>query len=90
MPSVGLTKPGLPGRLKLHYKIVYLYNTQICENWSARSTPLLYTSSPHFTPSLYTTSPQICLAPVLVCTQIKQTAGGGDNLTGVGLLYHIK
>lgn len=79
MPSVGLTKPGLPGRLKLHYKIVYLYNTQICENWSARSKPLLYTSSP-----------QICLAPVLVCTQIKQTAGGGDNLTGVGLLYHIK
>lgn len=33
---------------------------------------------------------EICLAPVLVCTQIKQTAGGGDNLTGVGLLYHLK
>lgn len=33
---------------------------------------------------------EICLAPVLVCTQIKQTGGGGDNLTGVGLLYHLK
>lgn len=32
---------------------------------------------------------EICLAPVLVCTQIKQTGGGGDNLTGVGLLYHL-
>jgi len=33
---------------------------------------------------------EICLAPVLVCTQIKQTGGGGDNLTGVGLLYHLQ
>lgn len=32
---------------------------------------------------------EICLAPVLVCTQIIQTGGGGDNLTGVGLLYHL-
>ncbi|KAL3875249.1 hypothetical protein ACJMK2_038173 [Sinanodonta woodiana] len=32
---------------------------------------------------------QICVAPVLVCTAVLQTAGGGDNISSAGLLYQI-
>ncbi|CAG2230494.1 ADP-dependent glucokinase-like [Mytilus edulis] len=32
---------------------------------------------------------QICVAPVLVCTQVKQTAGGGDNISSAGLLVQV-
>jgi len=32
---------------------------------------------------------EICLAPVLVCTKVKQTAGGGDNITPAGLMLQI-
>lgn len=32
---------------------------------------------------------EICLAPVLVCTKVKQTAGGGDNITPGGLMPQI-
>ncbi|XP_045165473.1 ADP-dependent glucokinase-like [Mercenaria mercenaria] len=31
----------------------------------------------------------ICLAPVLVCTEVLQTGGGGDNISSAGLLYQI-
>ncbi|WAR18260.1 ADPGK-like protein [Mya arenaria] len=31
----------------------------------------------------------ICLAPVLVCTEVFQTGGGGDNISSAGLLYQI-
>lgn len=31
----------------------------------------------------------ICLAPVLVCTDVLQTGGGGDNISSAGLLYQI-
>jgi len=31
----------------------------------------------------------ICLAPVLVCTEVYQTGGGGDNISSAGLLYQI-
>ncbi|XP_065660711.1 ADP-dependent glucokinase [Hydra vulgaris] len=29
---------------------------------------------------------ELCLAPVLVCTDVKQTVGGGDNITPAGLI----
>ena len=32
---------------------------------------------------------EICVAPVLVCLQVKQTAGGGDNISSAGLLFNI-
>jgi len=32
---------------------------------------------------------EICIAPVLVCLQVKQTAGGGDNISSAGLLFNI-
>lgn len=32
---------------------------------------------------------QICIAPVLVCTQVKQTGGGGDHITAGGLVLQI-
>jgi len=32
---------------------------------------------------------KICVSPVLVCTKVKQTAGGGDNITGAGLFVQI-
>lgn len=32
---------------------------------------------------------EICVAPVLVCTQVKQTVGGGDNITPAGLMPQI-
>lgn len=32
---------------------------------------------------------QICVAPVLVCTQVRQTAGGGDNISSAGLLVQV-
>ena len=31
-----------------------------------------------------------CVAPNLVCTDIYQTAGGGDNISGAGLSLQIK
>ncbi|KAL4239112.1 hypothetical protein ACF0H5_003815 [Mactra antiquata] len=31
----------------------------------------------------------ICIAPVLVCTEVFQTGGGGDNISSAGLLYQI-
>lgn len=31
----------------------------------------------------------ICLAPVLVCTEVLQTGGGGDNISSAGLLFQI-
>ena len=32
---------------------------------------------------------EICLAPVLVCAQAVQTAGGGDNISAAGLVVQI-
>ncbi|GLH13472.1 ADP-dependent glucokinase [Gryllus bimaculatus] len=32
---------------------------------------------------------QICVAPVLVCTEAQQTAGGGDNISSAGLVLQI-
>ncbi|KAL7638612.1 UNVERIFIED_CONTAM: hypothetical protein RMT77_011184 [Armadillidium vulgare] len=32
---------------------------------------------------------QICIAPVLVCTKVQQTAGGGDNISAAGLVLQI-
>jgi len=32
---------------------------------------------------------EICVAPVLVCTHVKQTVGGGDNITPAGLMPQI-
>ncbi|XP_061621892.1 ADP-dependent glucokinase [Phyllopteryx taeniolatus] len=32
---------------------------------------------------------EICVAPVLVCTEVYQTAGGGDNISGAGLVLQI-
>lgn len=31
----------------------------------------------------------ICLAPVLVCTQVLQTVGGGDNVSAAGLVLQV-
>ena len=31
----------------------------------------------------------ICIAPVLVCTNVKQTTGGGDNISSAGLVLQI-
>ena len=32
---------------------------------------------------------QICIAPVMVCTEVKQTGGGGDHITAGGLVLQI-
>lgn len=32
---------------------------------------------------------EICVAPVLVCTEVYQTAGGGDNVSAAGLVLQI-
>lgn len=32
---------------------------------------------------------EICVAPVLVCTKVYQTAGGGDNISAAGLVLQI-
>ncbi|XP_012258006.2 ADP-dependent glucokinase [Athalia rosae] len=32
---------------------------------------------------------EVCVAPVLVCTQASQTAGGGDNISSAGLVPQI-
>jgi len=32
---------------------------------------------------------KVCVSPVLVCTKVKQTAGGGDNITGAGLFAQL-
>ena len=32
---------------------------------------------------------QACIAPVLVCTEASQTAGGGDNISSAGLVLQI-
>ncbi|KAG7207703.1 hypothetical protein KM043_009321 [Ampulex compressa] len=32
---------------------------------------------------------QVCIAPVLVCTEASQTAGGGDNISSAGLVLQI-
>jgi ADP-dependent glucokinase len=32
---------------------------------------------------------EICVAPVLVCTEAYQTAGGGDNISSAGLFLQI-
>ena len=32
---------------------------------------------------------ELCVAPVLVCTNVKQTIGGGDNITPAGLMPQI-
>ncbi|CAG0916221.1 unnamed protein product [Notodromas monacha] len=32
---------------------------------------------------------EICIAPVLVCTEVRQTAGGGDNISAGGLVLQI-
>ena len=33
---------------------------------------------------------EICLAPGLVCTEVVQTAGGGDNISSAGLLVQVQ
>ena len=32
---------------------------------------------------------EICIAPNLVCSEAKQTAGGGDNISAAGLILQI-
>ncbi|XP_042219499.1 ADP-dependent glucokinase-like [Homarus americanus] len=32
---------------------------------------------------------EVCIAPVLICTQVRQTAGGGDNISAAGLILQI-
>ena len=32
------------------------------------------------------TGAEVCVAPVLVCTNVLQTGGGGDNVSSVGLV----
>ena len=32
---------------------------------------------------------EICLAPNLVCSHAKQTAGGGDNISAAGLIVQL-
>ena len=32
---------------------------------------------------------EICLAPNLVCSEARQTAGGGDNISAAGLVLQI-
>ncbi len=32
---------------------------------------------------------EICIAPVLVCTKVVQTGGGGDNISSAGLVLQI-
>lgn len=32
---------------------------------------------------------EICVAPVLVCTEVYQTAGGGDNISAAGLVLQV-
>lgn len=32
---------------------------------------------------------EICLSPNLVCSEAKQTAGGGDNISASGLILQI-
>lgn len=32
---------------------------------------------------------EVCVAPVLICTQAAQTAGGGDNISSAGLVLQI-
>lgn len=32
---------------------------------------------------------EVCVAPVLVCTEAAQTAGGGDNISSAGLALQI-
>lgn len=32
---------------------------------------------------------EVCVAPVLVCTEVFQTAGGGDNISAAGLVLQI-
>ena len=31
----------------------------------------------------------ICIAPNLVCSEAKQTAGGGDNISAAGLVLQV-
>lgn len=39
--------------------------------------------------SISNSSIEICIAPVLVCTQVLQTGGGGDNVSAAGLVVHL-
>lgn len=32
---------------------------------------------------------EICVAPVLVCTKVKQTGGAGDNVSAAGLIFQF-
>lgn len=32
---------------------------------------------------------EVCIAPVLVCTEVLQTGGGGDNISSAGLVYQV-
>lgn len=32
---------------------------------------------------------EVCVAPVLVCTDVIQTGGGGDNISSAGLVLQI-
>lgn len=32
---------------------------------------------------------EICVAPVLVCTKVRQTAGAGDNVSAAGLIFQL-
>lgn len=35
------------------------------------------------------TEVEICVAPVLVCTKVLQTGGGGDNVSAAGLVLQL-
>lgn len=39
--------------------------------------------------TLKTHSIEICVAPVLVCTKVKQTGGAGDNVSAAGLIFQL-
>lgn len=32
---------------------------------------------------------EVCIAPVLICTEVLQTGGGGDNISSAGLVLQI-
>ncbi|XP_069187349.1 ADP-dependent glucokinase [Procambarus clarkii] len=32
---------------------------------------------------------EVCIAPVLICTSVRQTAGGGDNISAAGLVLQV-
>jgi ADP-dependent glucokinase len=47
------------------------------------------TSNPTSHTSTKTETIEICVAPVLVCTKVRQTGGAGDNVSAAGLIFQF-